>query len=59
MKIKHILLYILFVVSFVHRSCQDGFQKELSINIAFPPILERREGIPTGKRLIRDINFLN
>lgn len=55
MKIKNILLYILFVVSFVHRSCQDGFQKELSINIAFPPILERREGIPTG----RDINFLN
>lgn len=26
----------------------DGFQKELGMKVQFPPILDRREGIPTG-----------
>lgn len=37
-------------ICFLLLSCtsQSGFQKDLNVNIPFPPILDKRDGMPTG-----------
>ncbi|RNA10012.1 domain-containing 5 [Brachionus plicatilis] len=42
-------MFKLFMCIFIfHYSSQSGFQKDLNVNIPFPPILNIRDGIPTG-----------
>ncbi|CAF0717189.1 unnamed protein product [Brachionus calyciflorus] len=42
-------MFKIFLIGVLFRiSLQTGFQKDLNVNIQFPPILDRRDGIPTG-----------
>ena len=41
-------LEYIFLIKIVSTTVQNGFPKDLDTNIDFPPILERRNGIPTG-----------
>jgi hypothetical protein len=47
---KHWLFSLSTIILFilVNDSCQSGFAKNLDLNVVFPPILERREGLATG-----------
>ena len=42
------MFQILICILYSTYTLQSGFQKDLNINIPFPPILDKRDGIPTG-----------
>lgn len=43
MKIFLVFLFVSLILT-IQISYESGFQKELDLNIPFPPILDRREG---------------
>lgn len=42
------IISILFLINSIRNTRESGFQKDLNVDIPFPPILDRRDGIPTG-----------
>nr|QDG00791.1 jmjC domain-containing protein 5 [Brachionus koreanus] len=42
------MLQLFIYILFFSYTSQSSFQKDLNVNIPFPPILDKRDGIPTG-----------